>query len=160
MSESEMDTKTALDLVESFNTRQVKPFQRLAEVLRVAHVAEQRAKEADQRTSAASRDLQGLRDAIEAAQKELADAKRGTRDGITALETQLRRAQTETTAHLGKLQKELDQAQRDTTAALKGLDDERAATERELAEATAAWQTKLADAKAKHEAFMKSIGAA
>lgn len=158
--EPEMDLKTALDLAESYHTRQVKPFAKLAEVLKLAYDAETRAKAANQQTSAASAELQRVRDAIEAANRDLNEVQKRAKETTTALATQLKKAQDETTYRLKGLEADLAQAEREHAAERKRLAQERADVERVAAEGIAAAQSKLADAQKKHADFIKSIGAA
>ena len=164
MTEPEMDYKTALDHAASYHSKMVKPFEKLAEVLRAAVKAEANLVLMVRERDTAATQLKDLVATFatqhEVLTTELQTAKTGAASLLAALNEQVRHAQAETSATLLRLGDEVRQAQSVHDDTLVSLANERGESERATRELLDTLRVTYAKEQAEYEAFRKRIGVA
>lgn len=162
MAEPEMDLNTACDWAASYVARNVRPWEKIDQVLRVAREAEHRARVAEAATAQAQRGLEQYRAALasakEADTKALDLQKAATAARLEELRDTIARAQTETTERLALLEQERQTAEREHAVKLEALRAAREQAESVTRDTVTHWETRLNQAKASHDAFLRSVG--
>lgn len=162
MAESEMDLKTACDWAASYVTRNVRPWEKVEQVLRVALAAEDRARVATDATAKAQRDLEQYRSELatarEADAKALETQKQATTLRLAELRAKVQEADRAAEARLETLTRELDRAQREHDAMLESLTRERTTVTAETTQAIAAVRAEHVKAQNAYNDFRVSIG--
>jgi hypothetical protein len=157
-----MDLKTALDYAQSYHAKQVKPFEKLAEVLAIAVKAETLAADADKRKGEAEAavirakdDLDRLKSTEQEAFASYKDANDKERRRLGDLLVSQNNQVSERLAELDTIRAK---AIREHDAYVAGLQEQAKRIEADVKERTAKVQKDLEVAEKAYEAFQKKVG--
>ena len=162
MSEPELSIGAACDFAQSYVNRQVKPFEKIQQVLAVARKAEQLATEAEARRAKAEVETRQFQDELERLKRDETAAFHLTKESHDKERQRLSdeiAAQNKATAErLAELETIRGRAQREHDAVLDGFKREREDVERTTQAAIAKVKAELVNAEKAYDAFKKKVG--